>query len=200
MKRISLQAMIEASIFAAIALVLDLLPSIKPTPSISISFAMVPIFIIAFRWGVKTAFISGLLWGLLQIAVGDYYIVTPLQGFIEYFIAFSFIGFAGFLAPIVKKSASQGKKALMISTITIGVFLGSLARYFWHFIAGVIFFAKYAYEAGKTPIVFSFIMNGITMFFSFLLCTIVICIILAIRPELIKTNKRNISLHNSKAS
>ncbi|MCM3109448.1 energy-coupled thiamine transporter ThiT [Lederbergia lenta] len=200
MKRISLQAMIEASIFAAMALVLDLLPSIKPTPSISISFAMVPIFIVAFRWGIKTAFISGLLWGLLQIAIGDYYIVTPLQGFIEYFIAFSFIGFAGLLAPAVKKLASEGKKTLMICTITIGVFLGSLARYFWHFIAGVIFFAKYAYEAGKTPIVFSFIMNGTTMIFSFLLCTIVICIVMSIRPELIKTNKRDISLHKSKAS
>ncbi|MEK3886800.1 energy-coupled thiamine transporter ThiT [Bacillus sp. FSL K6-3431] len=200
MSKISLQAMIEASIFAAMALVLDILPSIKLTPSISISVAMVPIFIVAFRWGVKTACISGLLWGLLQIAIGDYYIVTPLQGFIEYFIAFTFIGFAGLLAPVVSKTAYEGKKAMMVLTVTLGIFIGSLGRYFWHFIAGVIFFAKYAYEAGKTPIVFSFITNGITMIFSFLLCAIVICVVLSIRPELIKTNKGNHLSNNSKAS
>lgn len=63
MKKIGLIALIEAAFFAAMALVLDLLPSLQLSPSISISFAMVPIFIIAFRWGFKVSFISGFLWG-----------------------------------------------------------------------------------------------------------------------------------------
>lgn len=53
MKKMSLVTLIEAAFFAAIALVLDLLPSIKLTPAVSISFAMVPIFIIAFLWASK---------------------------------------------------------------------------------------------------------------------------------------------------
>ena len=178
--------MIEASIFAAMALVLDLLPSIKPMPNISISFAMVPVFIVAFRWGVKTGFISGLLWGILQILTGDAWIVTPVQGFIEYFVAFSCIGFAGFLSAMVQKAAASGNRKKLVATILAGTFVGSLFRYFWHFIAGVIFFANYAREAGKTPVVYSLFINGTTMFFTFILCSVVLGILLSIRPSLVR--------------
>lgn len=189
MRKISLQAMIETSIFAAMAMVLDLLPSIKLSPSISISFAMVPIFIVAFRWGVRMAFVSGLLWAMLQFATGDAFVLTPLQGFIDYFVAFSSIGMAGLLAPAVQRAADAGNKSMLIFVTTIGIFIGSLLRYFWHFISGVVFFAKYAYEAGKTPIVYSFVANGITMIFSFLSCVIVISLVLSIKPQLLKVNR-----------
>lgn len=190
MKSLPLRAMIEVAILSAMAMVLDLLPSIKISPSISISVSMVPIFIVAFRWGVKAAFTSGLLWGILQVLTGDAYILTPLQGFIEYFIAFSFIGFAGLLAPSVQKAVASGKKVNLIMAILLGTLLGSLTRYFWHFIAGVVFFAKYAHEAGKTPVVFSFVMNGITMVFTFILCSIVLILLTTIRPQLL-LSKRN---------
>ena len=58
MKNFKLVAMIEAAFFAAFAFILDLLPSIQLAPWISISFAMVPIFIVAFRWGVKGGLLS----------------------------------------------------------------------------------------------------------------------------------------------
>ena len=104
MRNTNLQAMIESAILAAFAMVIDILPlSIKLPTGGSISFAMIPIFIIAYRWGFKSAFLGGLVWGLLQIVVGDAYILTPVQAFIEYFIAFAFIGFAGlFYRPIQK--------------------------------------------------------------------------------------------------
>lgn len=57
-KTFNLQTLLEIAIFGALAMLLDLIPSIKPHPSISISFAMVPIFIIAFRWGVRASFAS----------------------------------------------------------------------------------------------------------------------------------------------
>lgn len=189
-KKIPLRALIEVAISAAMAMVLDLLPSIKLSPSISISFAMVPIFIIAFRWGVRAAVVSGFLWGVLQILTGDAYILTPLQGLIEYFLAFSFIGSAGLLAPSIQKAIAIGNKGKLLTLIVFASFLGSLTRYFWHFIAGVIFFANYAHEAGKTPIVFSFMMNGITMIFTFILCSIVLMLIISIRPQLLLTEKR----------
>lgn len=109
MRNTNLQAMIESAILAAFALIIDILPlSIKLPTGGSISFAMIPIFIIAYRWGFKRAFLGGLIWGLLQIVVGDAYILTPVQAFIEYFIAFAFIGFAGlFYRPIQKALASD---------------------------------------------------------------------------------------------
>ena len=61
MKKFNLQTLIEIAIFAAFAMALDILPSFKPHPSISISFAMIPIFIIAFRRGFAAGVISGFL-------------------------------------------------------------------------------------------------------------------------------------------
>src|SRR5699024_6634796 len=94
-KTFILLTLLEIDILGALALLLDLIPSIKPHPSISISFAMVPIFIIAFRLGVRASFPSAFICVILRIVLGDASIFTPLQAFIEYFIAFAFVGFAG---------------------------------------------------------------------------------------------------------
>lgn len=188
-KFLPLQAMLEVAIFAALAMLIDLLPGIKPIPSISISLAMVPIFIVAFRWGVKASFISGFIWGILQIVTGDAWILTPLQAFIEYFVAFSFIGFAGLMMGVVQNAVRLQNRPKLITSISVGVLIGSIGRYFWHFIAGVVFFANYAEEAGQTPIYFSFVTNSITMISNFIGCSIVIILILMVRPTFLTMNK-----------
>ncbi|EJS60653.1 energy-coupled thiamine transporter ThiT [Bacillus cereus] len=206
MRNTNLQAMIESAILAAFALIIDILPlSIKLPTGGSISFAMIPIFIIAYRWGFKRAFLGGLIWGLLQIVVGDAYILTPVQAFIEYFIAFAFIGFAGlFYRPIQKALASdnsnaehssfgsrkdkpkqnKGKKALVY--IIIATFVGSFARYFCHFIAGIIFWGQYA-PKGQSAVLYSLIVNGSTMIGSFILCTVLLILLFTTSPRLFKS-------------
>lgn len=188
-KFLPLQAMLEVAIFAALAMLIDLLPGIKPIPSISISLSMVPIFIVAFRWGVKASFISGFIWGILQIVTGDAWILTPLQAFIEYFVAFSFIGFAGLMMSVVQNAVRSQNRPKLITSVLVGVLIGSIGRYFWHFIAGVVFFANYAEEAGQTPIYFSFVTNSITMISNFIGCSIVIILILMVRPTFLTMNK-----------
>ncbi|MGE6259646.1 energy-coupled thiamine transporter ThiT [Heyndrickxia sporothermodurans] len=187
MKTFRLVVLIEIAICAAFALVLDLLPSIKLSPAISISFAMVPIFVVAFRWGVKASFVSGLLWGILQIVTGDAAgsILTPVQGFIEYFIAFAFIGVAGFFRPLIQSSIHEGNRGKIVFWVVIATFFGSLGRYFWHFIAGFIFWGKYA-PKGQSAVLYSFIANGTTMIFTFILCAIILGIIISTSPKLIK--------------
>ncbi|EJR49834.1 energy-coupled thiamine transporter ThiT [Bacillus paramycoides] len=208
MRNTNLQAMIESAILAAFALIIDILPlSIKLPTGGSISFAMIPIFIIAYRWGFKMAFLGGLIWGLLQIVVGDAYILTPVQAFIEYFIAFAFIGFAGlFYRPIQKALASNnsnaehssfgsrkdkptskqnnGKKALVY--IILATFVGSFARYFCHFIAGIIFWGQYA-PKGQSAVLYSLIVNGSTMIGSFILCTVLLILLFTTSPRLFKS-------------
>ncbi|MGM0776187.1 MAG: energy-coupled thiamine transporter ThiT [Bacillota bacterium] len=184
MKKLSLTAMIEASFFAAFAIILDFLPSIKLTPSISISAAMIPIFILAFRWGFKVSFIAGLLWGILQIAMGDAWIATPLQAFIEYFVAFACIGFAGLFYRVIQNQLRAGNKKKALSWVVLAVFAGSLARYFWHFIAGVLFFGSYAPE-GMSPVLFSFLANGATMLGAAILCSVLAVLIISSAPRLI---------------
>lgn len=179
MKKLGLQTLIEVAIFAALALVLDLLPSLRIGPSISISFAMVPIFIIAFRRGFLAAIISGFLWGLLQIAIGEAWILTPLQAFIEYFVAFACVGFAGLFINPIKNNLRSKNMGKAIVWIIIATFVGGFARYFWHFLAGIVFFSEYAIEAGQAPVIYSLIMNGISYISSATACSIVLALVLS---------------------
>ncbi|MCA1064281.1 energy-coupled thiamine transporter ThiT [Rossellomorea sp. AcN35-11] len=185
MKNTRLVVLLEASLMAAFAVILDMLPSIKLSPSISISIAMVPIFLLSYRRGWKAGVLAGFVWGILQIALGDAWIATPVQMVIEYFIAFAFIGFAGLFAGNIQGALGRNNRSAAISWLVAATFIGSLARYFWHFIAGFVFFAEYA-PKDMSPLLFSFIANGITMLGSALLCSIILVIIMNIAPKLIK--------------
>lgn len=184
MKKIKLVALIEAAFFAAIAMVLDLLPSIHVTPAVSISFAMVPIFILAFRWGFRVSFISGFLWGLLQVVTGDIYFLSLDQFLIEYFIAFAFVGFSGLFHPVIQKALQQGSKVSVATWVVLAVFVGSVARYFWHFVAGVIYWGDYAPE-GTSPFMYSLIVNGGTMLGAAVLCSIVLILLVSASKRII---------------
>ncbi len=183
-KQMNLQVMIEAAFLAAFALVLDLLPSITLAPYVSISFSMVPIFIVSIRWGWKAGVFSGFMWGLLQVVTGDAAILTWVQFLIEYFIAFACIGFAGFLAPMVQSSLKAGQKKKAMVWMLAAVWVGSLARYVWHFIAGVTFWGSYA-PAGMSPVWYSFIFNGGAMLGSGLFCSIVLVVLTRTSARLI---------------
>ncbi|CAN7569880.1 energy-coupled thiamine transporter ThiT [Rossellomorea sp. LjRoot5] len=185
MKNTRLVVLLEASLMAAFAVILDMLPSIKLSPSISISIAMVPIFLLSYRRGWRAGLIGGFLWGILQIALGDAWIATPVQMVIEYFIAFAFIGFAGLFAGRIQDALGSSRRSKAILWVVIATFAGSLARYFWHFIAGFVFFAEYAPD-DMSPLLFSFVMNGITMLGSAFLCSIVLVFIANMAPRLIK--------------
>jgi thiamine transporter len=184
LKNIKLVAMIEAAFFAAFALILDLLPSIKLTPFVSISAAMVPIFIVAFRWGFRVSLISGFLWGLLQVVTGDVYYLQFFQFLIEYFIAFAFIGFAGLFYPIIQKHLHNRARGPLILWMVAAIFVGSFARYIWHFIAGVIFWGSYA-PKGMSPVWYSFIVNGGTMLGAAILCSMAMIILVTASPRLL---------------
>lgn len=189
MKNLSLLALIEMSFFAVFALLIDVfIPSIKPIPSISISAAMIPIFILTFRWGVKAGMISGLLWGLLQIAVGEAWIVNPLQAFIEYFLAFSFIGLAGLFTSKIQTTLRNKNKTKAIVWVTIAIIVGSTARYFWHFLAGIFFWGSLAAD-GFSVVWFSLWTNGITMIGSAVLCGILAVLILNAAPQFVLRKK-----------
>ncbi|MGD7023730.1 energy-coupled thiamine transporter ThiT [Rossellomorea vietnamensis] len=188
MSKMRLTPMIEAAVFAALAVILDLLPSIRLSPAISISFAMVPVFIVAFRWGLRAGLISGFLWGLLQVVLGDIYFLTPLQFAIEYFVAFTFVGFAGLLYRPIQTSLKNGNRKQLLMWAIIGVTAGSLARYFWHFVAGFIFWGEYAPE-GQSAVMYSLIANGTTVLGAIAFCSIVIALLAGSLPRLLKTNQ-----------
>ena len=72
MSKTSIRPMIEVALFATIAYILDLVTQpMSIGPWISLSFKMVPIFLLSFRWGVGAGAMGGLIWGLLQVVTGQ---------------------------------------------------------------------------------------------------------------------------------
>lgn len=69
--------------------------------------------------------------------------------------------------------------------IVVATFVGGFARYFWHFLAGIVFFSEYAIEAGQAPVIYSLIMNGITYISSAIACSIVLVLVLSKGSRLI---------------
>lgn len=175
--------LVEVSILTAMALLLDILPlSFKIwAQGGSISFAMIPVFIVAFRWGLKGGLLSGFLWGVLQVATGTAYVLTPLQGFIDYALAFTVIGFAGVFANRIQQTVKSGETKKYLTYITLGVFLGSTLRFIAHYIAGIVFFGS-AIE-GQPVWLYSLLYNASYMFPSFILCTVIVFFLFNKQPR-----------------
>ena len=175
--------LVEVSIFTALALLLDILPlSFKIwAHGGSVSFAMIPVFIVAFRWGIKGGLLSGFLLGMLQIATGNAFILTPLQGFIDYAVAFTVIGLAGIFASQIQEAVKDGKTKAYLTYITAGVLLGSVLRFLAHFTAGVVFFES-AIE-GQSVWVYSMLYNVSYMFPSFVLSAAIVFFLFHKQPR-----------------
>ncbi|MBP1968292.1 thiamine transporter [Virgibacillus natechei] len=176
--------LIEVAIFTALALLLDIIPFLSFkiwAMGGSISFAMIPIFIIAFRWGIKGGLLSGFLWGVLQVAVGNAYILHPIQGLIEYGLAFTVLGFAGVFAKQIQKGVKEGTIKTYLSYIALGVLLGTSLRFIAHYFAGIVFFES-AIE-GQPVWIYSLVYNSSYMVPSFIICSLIVFFLFHKQPK-----------------
>ena len=156
--QIKTKILVEGTLMAALAMVFSLIP-LQVGSSFSISLGQIPLTIFALRRGVKPGLLAGLVWGLLHFPLGQVYFLSVPQVLIEYSLAFMFAGFAGvFMGSLMQAIHNEDvKKATFI--VIKGALAGSLARYFWHFVAGWIFWGQYALW-GLAPSIFSLVMNG----------------------------------------
>ena len=173
MDRNKLRKLIEIAIFAAIALVFDLfIPSLSPAFKISIK--MLPIIILALRWGLGAGLAGGFLWGLLQIVVGDAEIVSLAQALIEYLFAFAAVGLTGLLAkPVQNTLRSNASPAKSLLLVDLAAVIGCFARYIFHFIAGIVFWGMYAPES-QPAWLYSLSVNGTAFLTETLTCLVVL--------------------------
>ncbi len=113
-KRSNTLFIVEVAVFSALAYLLDFvagLLSLKIWPQGgSISIAMIPIFLMAFRWGIKGGILTGFLLGLLAIYPWFFANLYIIQGFIDYGVAFTVVGLAGIFASQVKNSLRINNK------------------------------------------------------------------------------------------
>lgn len=173
--------LVEAAIFAAIAIVLSLLPT-NLGASFTVSLGMIPLTIISLRGGLKIGLLTGFLWGLLHFVTGDVYFLGPIQVLIEYIVAFTFAGFAGYFA-------SQFSKTKRIeATIIQAALLGTLARFFWHFVAGYVYWGQYA-PTGWSPLWFSLVMNGVSALATAAVTAIVTVLVYRQSPQIFTSHR-----------
>lgn len=182
--RSKLLLIIEIAVFTALAFVLDKTPFLKFTVwpnGGSVSFAMIPIFIVAFRWGLPGGLLSGFLFGLLKLSFGGYFLHI-YQVIIEYGFAYTVLGFAGLFSSTVKQSVKNNNAGLTFLYVTLGTLVGAGLRYLAHFYAGIAFWASSTPE--DMPVwLFSLIYNGTYMLPSFVICAIGISLLFKSQPR-----------------
>lgn len=149
--------LVESAILLALGFILSFIKlPISPVTTISL-ISMLPVVIIAYKYGTSWGLLCGLVHGLLQMVEGG--VDTPptenffsymLVVLLDYLLAFSFIGFAG----LVRKVVANPSLAISLCCV-----VGITARFICSFLSGGIIWAVYAPE-GQSPWVYSLIING----------------------------------------
>ncbi|QBK26997.1 energy-coupled thiamine transporter ThiT [Ureibacillus thermophilus] len=175
--------MIEIALFAAIGYVLDQIKFSIWAQGGSVSFVMLPIILIAIRWGLSAGLITGLLVGLLNMTINPY-IVHWAQALLDYVFAFTFVGFAAIVRKQVLNGVATNHKKKIAIYVVIGTIVGGLLRYICHILAGAIFFKEYAGE--QNAWIYSIVYNGTYMLPAIVITAIAAAFIFTASPRLIK--------------
>ncbi|OTN75388.1 hypothetical protein A5886_000458 [Enterococcus sp. 8G7_MSG3316] len=149
---------VEGTIIAALAMILSFIPT-NIGSSFSVSLGQIPLTVFAIRRGWRPGLMAGLVWGLLHFPLGQVWYLSVLQVMIEYPFAFTFAGFAGLYSQKIYSAIHANAEKKAIRSLITAAFVGAAARYFWHFVAGWIFWGAYALWNLK-PWVFSLVMNS----------------------------------------
>ena len=138
MKRI--KVMTEIAIGISMAVVCSFIKLWEMPQGGAVSLVMIPIFVVAMRCGVFAGCMVGGVYGLLAVLLSGV-IYHPASILLDYILAFSLLGIAGFF-----------RKNLVRSIV--GIFLGTLARFISSVISGAVIFASFA-PVGQNPWIYS---------------------------------------------
>jgi len=168
-RRIPTKILAEISVVVALGFILkDILPPIYHLPqggSITIA-GLVPLVWFALRRGFRYGFFAGFVYGLVHMAFGGY-VINPVQGLLDYPLAFAALGLAG----------------LFKRYPLVGVGVGITGRFICSFLAGIFFFTSPTVEGAIASAAY----NGTYLIGEFVISAIVIYL-------LIKRNLINIYL------
>jgi thiamine transporter len=131
-RRWSVSIIAELGIALALAAVLGQLRLFTAPQGGSVSLEMLPLIFVAVRRGMVPAVICGAVFGLLQLRLPGAYWYHWKQVILDYPLAFAAVGLAGLIAV-------RGVRSLVAA-----ICIGSLARFVFHFLSGIIFFSSYA--------------------------------------------------------
>ncbi|MCL1949139.1 MAG: energy-coupled thiamine transporter ThiT [Turicibacter sp.] len=161
------RTLVEISLLVALAYVLDLFAGVYSRlfwpQGGSVSAALIPMAIIAYRHGIKLGMLGGLALGILQLIVGAY-IVHPIQVLLDFLLPY--IGACAIIGMWSKKMAVGHPRRN--ARIWVSLFFASAFRFASHWVSGIVFFYMFAPE-GMNTWVYSFVYNFPQQFFNWLL-------------------------------
>ncbi len=153
----------EATIFISLSIVLkDVLPPIYEMPqggAVTIA-GLVPLIWFGLRRGARYGIFACFVYGLVHALLPGSYIIHPIQGLLDYPLAFAALGLAGLF------------KKLPIA----GIALGISGRFLCSFLAGLLFFVENPFSS--EGIYASAVYNGTYLIPEFAITVIVIYILL----------------------
>ncbi|MBQ9901386.1 MAG: energy-coupled thiamine transporter ThiT [Clostridia bacterium] len=158
-------------------------------------FSMVPLVLVAQMYGVPWGFLTGMVYGLIQMVMGfkNFGYVTGVEAYaivasMDYLVAFGMIGFAG----ITRKIRNRAVAA------SLGSVIACILRFFCHFISGITvwkalewndapaFISERMLQPDMVPYTYSLFYNGGYMFPELILTTIGSAILCTIMFEAFK--------------
>lgn len=159
-RKIDTRMLVTGALCIAISYVLSFIKLLDLPQGGSLTLASgLPIVLFAYIYGPRNGLIAAFAYSILQLTQGIY-AVHIVQFLLDYPIAFTAFGLAGFFR----------------KNIIPGIVTGYMVRLVAHVISGVVFFSSYA--NGFPPLPYSIGYNG-----AFLIPEMVLCIILVLVPQ-----------------
>jgi thiamine transporter len=162
--REKIMAVAAGGVCLALAEVLSIMKIYEMPQGGSVTLAsMLPIILFALcfgpAWGLGAAFIySG-----MQLLIGAYFL-TPVQVLLDYTLAFTALGVAGFFAEkkedrLRESNILKRLKLIPIWKIALATIVSMLGRLVFSYISGIVFYGSYAPE-GQPVWLYSLLYNG----------------------------------------
>ncbi len=140
---------VEGGLVIALSVVLGLVTIWQMPQGGSVSLAMLPVLVYAFRRGLGPGLAAGALYGVTDALLKPF-VVHPVQFLLDYPVAFGALGLAGVFSAVWARNVRAGRAAHgTVVAIIPGVLLAAIGRYAAHVLSGVVYFAAYA---GDSPV------------------------------------------------
>ncbi|KRM72501.1 energy-coupled thiamine transporter ThiT [Lacticaseibacillus brantae] len=185
-----LVTLVETAIIAAFAMALQYVPHTTGVSAIEFNYGLIPLAVLALRRGTVPALSAGFVWGMLDLMLRGS-ILNPVQAIIEYPVAFTVAGLMAVTLPQFQAALKNKQISKAIGMAAIGILVGTFAKYFFHFVAGWIYWGSYA-PKGWPAWQWSLFVNGGSAVFSGILAIVVIGVLVTVAPRLFVAPKEAI--------
>ncbi|MER2191624.1 MAG: energy-coupled thiamine transporter ThiT [Solibacillus sp.] len=180
MQQKKLRMLVEIALFASIGVIFNMLTFDFMPQGGGVSLMMIPIFLIAIRWGFLAGFSTGMLIGFVDVATGAT-VYHWAQVLLDHCLASAVVGTIALVNKLIHGALRDGNKRTLILALTFGVLIASLCKYIVHVLSGVIFF--YMYANGQNIWLYSIIYNAIPMIPMTIVSVLVIILLLTSVPK-----------------